>query len=134
MPVRCRFGNWQNMVEACGDIPYKPYISELAKINRDLAHRGRRSYHWKGGKIKDKNGYVLIWQPEYPNTKSGGYVHEHRLVMSEHLGRPLESYEFIHHKNAIKDDNRIENLELLTQNVHRGIVKCPHCGKEFTIR
>ena len=101
------------------------------------AHTGRRSFAWKGGRIKDKPGYILIWMPRHPNAKVGrgkSYIYEHRLVMSNHLGRPLESYEFVHHKNGIKDDNRIENLELLTKNVHRGQVACPYCGREFTIR
>jgi len=128
------FGSWTKFVIKCGYEPKKSEISIKARLNTIKAHKGHRSFAWKGGRIKDKVGYVLIWKPEHPNAKIGGYVHEHRLVMSEHLGRPLESFEFIHHRNAIKDDNRLENLELLTKNVHRGIVVCPHCQKEFTIR
>ena len=114
MPIRMRFGCWQNFVKICGDVPYKPHISGLARKNTILAHKGKRSFSWKGGRVTDKFGYVQIWKPEHPNAKLAGYIHEHRLVMSEYLGRPLYKFENVHHKNGKRDDNRIENLELWT--------------------
>jgi len=134
MPIRVQFGNWNRFLIAMNRKPYNPTISKRAKRNSILAHKGKRSCHWKGGRIKDKFGYIQIWMPEHPNAKGAGYIHEHRLVMSNHLNRPLNSQESVHHKNAIKDDNKFENLELMTKKVHRGIVECPYCRKEFTIR
>lgn len=60
----------------------------------------------------NRNGYVLIWVPNNDGTDGSRCIFEHVHVMSKHIGRPLMKGETVHHKNGIRSDNRIENLEL----------------------
>jgi hypothetical protein len=85
---------------------------DISSVNRGKYKEAHP--RWKGGKLKDRNGYVLLNVPNHPHGSAGNgrYIHEHRYVMEKHIGRYLLPDETVHHKNGIRDDNRISNLEL----------------------
>ena len=67
-----------------------------------------------------QGGYIMQKAPYHPHANKRGYVPEHRLIIENHIGRYLvPRKEFVHHINQIRDDNRIENLQLQgSQNQH----------------
>lgn len=69
-------------------------------------------YKKRETQIIDSSGYALTYDPKHPNAKKSGRILEHRRVMSQKIGRPLQSGENVHHINGNRSDNRIENLEL----------------------
>ena len=92
-----------------------------AEIRKPKDGKRELSRWWKGGRIYER-GYKMILVDDHPNAvlKGSGlkYVREHRLVMEKHLGRYLTNDEVIHHKNGDPLDNRIENLEIMTNSEH----------------
>lgn len=83
--------------------------------------RGPNNPKWRGGTIQDGHGRTLIYSPDHPNPSFGkAHVYRYRLVMEAHLGRYLLPSEIVHHKNGDHSDDRLENLEVMTQAQHAG--------------
>ena len=67
-----------------------------------------------GGWCRNAGGYIVRTRrvlDKNGRKKNIGQL-QHRVVMEEHLGRPLLPHETVHHLNGVRDDNRIGNLEL----------------------
>lgn len=102
----------------------KKKISKTMK----MIQQGERHSSWKGGRIVNSSGYMLVWKKDHPFAGNKGYVFEHRLVAEKILGRYLTHEEVIHHIDNNPLNNSPKNLMLCRNNgehrsVHGGKIK-----------
>jgi len=111
----------------------KHSVETRRKIRRSSPKR-EKAHAWRGGRAHVQ-GYVQLLVPTHPKCNSRGYVMEHRLVMEKFLGRYLHPKEGVHHKNGCREDNRLENLELVAKpGRHLAHATCPYCQRSFAVR
>lgn len=76
---------------------------------------GETNPNYSGGRPVNAQGYINILVPGHGRSE---YVLEHRHIMEKKLGRKLRRDEAVHHKNGVKTDNRLCNLELMSNSAH----------------
>lgn len=72
--------------------------------------------------IRNLNGYRVIYKPDHPSAMTSdnwkGYVYEHIYIIERHLERQLTKDEIVHHLDCNRANNRLDNLLVLSRNMH----------------
>lgn len=96
-------------------MPHWFRLTRYGDIDPDRPIGVRRSgdnhHNWKGGTYRDHEGRIYLLTDD-------GYMRRARLVAEKKIGRRLKRNEEAHHINEIVDDDRPENIEVLTKAQH----------------
>ena len=107
-------------IQSCRSLCRKCY-GKVWYEEYERKNRGAKKHIHKpvGDKFVNTYGYVVIKIQGSKGVKAKREL-EHRYIMSIFLGRKLETYESVHHKNGNKQDNELDNLELWVTKQPRG--------------
>lgn len=107
--------------------------------NHQFGLKGDKNASFKGKCIYNDYGYILEYRPDHPKADNNGRVLQHRLVVEDNHEKYdskffseidskfiLKDEYIVHHKNEITNDNRVENLQIMTKGEHS---RLHHTGK-----
>lgn len=105
----------------CKNLTVKKYFEFARNDNNFCGNECRINYfvgdknpYWNGGESHHQ-GYKMI---RCISEEGSLYKREHRLIVEDLIGRPLKEDEVVHHINGVRDDNRVENLKIMTRSAH----------------
>lgn len=108
------------VIEKC-DYCKREYEKQKCRVGKHkhnfCSNDCRRKYNKTSPPYK-KNGYWFEGGYKVIYIEGNKSIKEHIFIMETKIGRKLTKNEVVHHKNGIRDDNRIENLELMTRSNH----------------
>lgn len=109
-------GIWKNCLQCSKEFyVYKCKIEEKKFCSRTCQYEFLRKNEAWGFK---RNGSPMPNNPYKRISIKGKWHSEHRLIIEANLGRKLEKWEHIHHINGNPQDNRLENLQVLSASDH----------------
>ena len=133
-PVLCDY-HWSRF-KKFGDPNFRKYQKsggpcEVEDCSEPARTKGLCSMHYQRKIVKGDPNWVpqikrligpqgYVWVSTQQKGRRSKRMLEHRYVMEQHLGRPLADGENVHHINGVRDDNRIENLELWSKSQPHG--------------
>lgn len=105
--------------EVCGKSMYvEPHLKGRRRFCSQACKHQADRIDGPGCRCRRSDGYMQVYYPTHPDASASGFILEHRLVMEQTIGRRLLRSEHVHHKNGVRDDNRIENLQLIEAGDH----------------
>lgn len=105
--------------EECGKIYYLPVHRIKKNESRFCSRKCQGKMHVKERPYMqfEKTNFSYKY---YKTIKvNGKWVRLHRYMMEQHLGRKLETWEHVHHINGDHLDNRLQNLQVLSNSDHQ---------------